>query len=556
MPSTASNNPDTSDLPKHNHTSTRPSQSHDLDVLIVGAGFGGVYALHQFRELGLSVKLYEGASDFGGVWNRSRYPGARVDSELPYYQLSIPQLYNTFTWSERFPGHEELRRYFKHAGKVLDLDKDTCFDTVVLGAEFEGSRWTVHTQDGRETRCNYLIMATGASFKTHRPDFPGMDDYQGQIFHSADFPAQGLDVKGKKVGIVGNGATGVQILQEMAKEDCELTVFIRTPNLCLPMRQRKAENGVVKTAQQPSQEMFETAKETAAGFIIPNMPTSKFNEVPDAEREAKLEELWAAGGFAWLIGGWPELFTDEKVNKYYYDFWAKRVRTRIHDKAKADIVAPLKQHSFVGCKRPSLEQDYYEMVDRSNVQLVDLNVSGIQRFTEKGIASTEKEYELDVIILATGYNNLTGSMTSIDIMGTDGKTPKEKWRNGVSTHLGMMIPKLPNMFLIYSPQSPGALVNGPPSCEIQVDWACAAIQKMREEGVKSIDATEQAARAWHKGIQSTNDATLHSKSESWYMGSNIPGKKREQLVYLGGLQKYTSEIFNALKTWDGFDLSK
>lgn len=556
MPSTALNNPETADFPETSAKSNSPSESHDLDILIVGAGFGGIYALHQYRKLGFSLKLYEGASDYGGVWNRSRYPGARVDSELPYYQLAIPEVYNTFSWTERFPGHEELRRYFKHAGKVLDLERDTCFNTVVTGAEFDGSRWTVFTKDGRKTKCTFLVMATGASFKTHRPDFEGLDDYQGELFHSADFPAGGIDVNGKKVGIIGNGATGVQILQEMAKEECELTAFIRTPNLCLPMHQRKAQNGVVDTAEHADEQTFKKVKDTYTGFVFKDVPETKFHEVPEQEREAKLEELWQTGGFAWLQGGWADYLTDEKVNKYYYDFWASRVRARIHDKSKADIVAPLKQHSYVGCKRPSLEQDYYEMIDRPNVKIVDLNASGIERLTKKGIATAEKEYKLDVVILATGYNNLTGSMTSVDIKGTDGRTPKQQWEDGVSTYLGLMIPKMPNMFLIYSPQSPGALVNGPPCCEIMVDWVSAMIQKMKEEGSKSIEAKEQAARTWHDNIQKESDATLHSKSNSWYMGSNIPGKKREQLIYLGGLQKYSGEIYDALKSGEGFFFEK
>lgn len=555
MPSTASNNPATSDLPAESTESSK-GESHDLDVLIVGGGFGGTYALHQYRKLGYNVKLYEGAADFGGVWNRSRYPGARVDSEVPYYQLSIPEVYDSFQWSERFPGHEELRRYFKHVGKVLDLEKDTCFHTVVTGAEFDGEKWTVETQDSRKTRCTFLVMATGASFKTHRPDFPGLEDFQGELFHSADYPAGGINAKGKKIGLIGNGATGVQIVQEMAKEDCELTVFIRTPNLCLPMHQKKAVNGVIEDARPAESKTFQQAKEASTGFLFENMPKKKWAETPTEEREARLEEIWETGGFAWLQGGWPDLLVDENINKFYYDFWCNRVRARISDKSKADIVAPIKQHSYVGCKRPSLEQNYYEMIDRPNVKLVDLNASGIERLTKTGVATSDHEYELDTVILATGYNNLTGSMTSVDIKGTDGKTPKQKWEDGVSTYLGLMIPQMPNMFLIYSPQSPGALVNGPPICEIMVDWAQAVMQKMKEESLKSVDCTTQAADDWRAEIQKQSDATLHAKSDSWYMGSNIPGKKREQLVYLAGMPTYTGRIYEVLREWEGFVLQK
>ncbi|KIW83662.1 hypothetical protein Z517_02908 [Fonsecaea pedrosoi CBS 271.37] len=527
------------------------------DVLIVGGGFGGMYGLYQFRKMGLRVKLFEAGSDFGGTWYWNRYPGARVDSETPFYSLSIPEVYRKWYFTERFPGHQELRQYFKHIDKTLELSKDAYFNTVVVEAKFdtETDEWHVRTDDGGLAKAKYLVLATGSSYKKHYPDFKDLDKFKGRLIHSALYPEEGLDVKGKKVGVIGSGATGVQIVQELAREDCQLTAFIRTPNVALPMHQRKLTKEEQDDAKNFYQAYLLAAKQCRSGF--PYTPASKtFFEATPEERLEYWEDLWQRGGFSFLISNYREYGTDKAVNREIYQFWAKKVRERIKDPFKRDVLAPLDQGHWFGTKRPSLEQDYYEMIDRDNVTVVDLKATPIVEFTETGVRTSDKLHEFDIVILATGYDSVTGSLKDIGLIGTDGVPLTEKWKEGTYTHLGLAISKMPNMFMVYSPQAPTSLSNGPPIIEMQIDWICDAIRKMKEEGIRYVDAKEEAASKWREDIQKMNALTLHPETNSWYMGANIPGKPREQLLYLAGVDAYDAATKEALKTWDGFEVVK
>ncbi|KIY03363.1 uncharacterized protein Z520_00054 [Fonsecaea multimorphosa CBS 102226] len=527
------------------------------DVLIVGGGFGGIYGLYQFRKMGLRVKLFEAGSDFGGTWYWNRYPGARVDSETPYYSLSIPEVYKNWHFTERFPGHQELRRYFKHIDKTLDLSKDAYFNTVVVEAKFstDTDEWHVRTDDGGLAKAKYLVLATGSSYKKHYPDFKNMDKFKGRLIHSALYPDEGIDVTGKKVGVIGSGATGVQIVQELAREDCQLTAFVRTPNLAQPMQQRKLTKEEQDNAKSFYQAYLQAAKQCLSGFPY-NPATKTFFEATPEERLEYWEELWQRGGFSFLISNYREFLTNKDVNREMYQFWAKKVRARIKDPFKRDVMAPLDQGHWFGTKRPSLEQDYYEMIDRDNVTVVDLKATPIVEFTETGIQTSDKLHEFDIVILATGYDSVTGSLLDIGLIGTDGVPLNEKWKTGTYTYLGLTINKMPNMFMVYSPQAPTSLSNGPPIIEMQIDWICEAIRKMKEEGIRYVDAKEEAAEKWRDDIQKMNEKTLYPETDSWYMGANIPGKPREQLIYLAGLDVYNKSTKEALKTWDGFDVVK
>lgn len=526
------------------------------DILIVGGGMGGMYGLHQFRKLGLSVKLFEAGSDFGGTWHWNKYPGARVDSETPYYGLSIPEVYKTWTYTERFPGHQELRRYFSHVDKTLDLRKDTFFNTIVTEARYVDGEWHVKTDDGGLAKAKYLVLATGSSYKKHFPAFKNLDQYRGRLIHSALYPEDGIDVTGKKVGVVGSGATGVQIVQELAREDCQLTAFIRTPNVALPMHQRKLTQEEQEHAKSFYQAYFDSAKQCRSGFPYNPAPKSFFDATPE-ERQAFWEDLWRRGGFSFLISNYREFLTDKNVNREFYAFWADKVRSRMKNPYKRDVLAPLNQGHWFGTKRPSLEQDYYEMIDRDNVTVVDLKATPIQEFEEHGIRTEDgKLHEFDVVILATGYDAVTGSLKDIGLVDADGVPLTEKWQNGTYTYLGLTIDRMPNMFMVYSPQAPTSLSNGPPIIEIQIDWIAVAIKKMREEGVKSIEPQFAAAEKWRDDIQKMNDMTLYPETDSWYMGANVPGKPREQLIYLAGVDEYARVTSEALKEWTGFNVVK
>ncbi|KAH0841817.1 Cyclopentanone 1,2-monooxygenase [Fonsecaea pedrosoi] len=525
----------------------------DIDVVVVGGGFGGMYAVYKLRQLGLSVKLFEAGSDFGGTWFWNRYPGARVDSESPYYGLSIPELWRTWDWSERFPDHNEIRRYFAHVDKVLDLSKDAFFNTIITEATWDGGRWTTKTQDGAVITSKYFVAATGSTYKQYYPDFKNLRDYKGILIHSGSFPSHRVDYSGKKVAVIGNGATGVQIVQETAKEDCQLTVFIRTPNIAFPMRQRK-----LPVEEQESAKVFYAAYYQAAklsrGGIPYNPATTSIWAVSPEEREAYFEELWRRGGFSFSSSNYRDLIVDKRANALVYEFWLKKVRERVTDPHKAAVVAPLTQPHFFGTKRPSLEQDYYEMIDRPNVTVVDLKTHPIVEFRETGILTTEKLHEFDIVILATGFDSVTGSLTTMGLTDKAGVPLSTKWKDGVYTHLGLTICGMPNLFMVYSPQAPTSLSNGPPIIEIQVDWIADAVAKMRAENVVSIEARPAAAQRWHDDIQRANSRTLFPYTDSWYMGANIPGKPREQLLYLDGVARYAEVCKAALETWDGFDV--
>ena len=472
--------------------------------------------MYKFRKLGFTPKLIEAGSYFGGTWHWNRYPGARVDSEFPTYQLSMPECYKTWDFSERFPDHHELREYFKHVDKTLSLSKDCYFNTIVTECRYENDRWNLQLHNGGSASCKYLMLCTGSSYKKHYPDFKDMDEYRGQLVHSAIFPEGGLDLKGKSVALVGNGATGVQILQEIAKEECEVTAYIRTPNIALPMVQRRLTLAEQHSYKSFYDMVFESAKQTRSGFPV-NTVSQGFWDVSEEERLKHWEDIWQRGGFAFLLSNYRDFLTDKKANKLLYEFWAEKTRQRIKSPVKRDIVCPIEQPHYFGTKRPCLEQDYYESLDRNNVTLIDLKKNPISHFTETGIVteglSGVRNY--DIVILATGYDSLTGSLMDLNMYDKNGKKLQDKWDEGIYTYLGLMIDGMPNAFMVYSPQAPTSLSNGPPIIEIQVDWAADAVKKMRDEGIVYIDPVWEESNKWRQGIQDMNDMTLFPFTDSW-----------------------------------------
>jgi cation diffusion facilitator CzcD-associated flavoprotein CzcO len=312
------------------------------DVIVIGAGFSGLYALHKVRQLGLSVKVIDAGSDFGGTWHWNRYPGARVDTEAPLYALSIPELWKNWTWSERFPAHDELRRYFQFAGATLDTYKDTHFKTIVDGAVYRNNQWNLKIRGGGAATCTYLILSTGSSYKTHFPQFMDLDKYQGQLIHSALYPEAGIDVKGKRVAVIGSGASGIQVVQELAKQDCDLTQYVRTPNIALPMANRQFSAGEQETGKNFYEMLYRNVRNHQSGFPY-NAPKGSFGELTKDERNAQLEYLWDRSGFVFLTGNHRDYLLDRETNKFFYDFWLEKTRARIRDDEKREILAPVEQ---------------------------------------------------------------------------------------------------------------------------------------------------------------------------------------------------------------------
>lgn len=382
------------------------------DAIIVGAGLSGCSMLYRLRKLNLDARILESGKDFGGVWHWNRYPGARVDSEWPFYQLSIPEVYRDWKFSERFSDHNEIRSYFSHLDTQLDLRKSAYFEAHVTSAvrDEKSNEWTVKCKQGHVARCKYLVLCTGLLHRTHIPIFPGSERYKGEIHHTGAWPKK-LDVKGKKIGIIGAGATAVQVTQSLSKEAAHLTVFMRRPSYCLPMGQREITEREQSSWKAYYKILFQAGRQSGTGFPTNHLLKSAM-DVSDEDRERYFEEIWARGAFNFQIQNYYDIVRNEESNRKVYDFWAKKVRQRIKNPGKADLMAPKEPPYFFGTKRAPLEQDYYECIDRENVALIDLTKTPIKEFNETGIllSSTETpQLDLDVVVLATGFDAFTGS---------------------------------------------------------------------------------------------------------------------------------------------------
>ncbi|KAL1994524.1 hypothetical protein VTN49DRAFT_1994 [Thermomyces lanuginosus] len=524
------------------------------DCLIVGAGFGGLYLLIHLRKLGYRCRIYEQGTDLGGTWHWNHYPGARVDSEIPVYEFSMPEAWKDWTWTEKYPDWREIRRYFQHIENVFDVKKDVEFHKKVVGAQFDTARqtWNIHTEDGQTTNAKFFLVCTGMAAKRYIPDFPGLETFKGEIHHSSNWPEEGVDVRGKRAAVIGTGASGVQICQEWAKEADELIVFQRTPNLALPMRQAKLTAAEQKARKSTYPDFFRYRETTFAGFQYDFSNTFTFDVSPE-EREAFYESLYQRGGFAFWIANFADLLYDLKANREAYNFWAKKTRARITDPAKRDLLAPLEPIHPFGTKRPSLEQDYYEMLDKPHVKIVNVRQHKIAEVKPEGIVTSDGVlHEVDVIALATGFDAVSGSMMKMGLKSTTGMLLADEWKDGVNTYLGLAHHGYPNMFFLYGAHGPTAYSNGPSSIEMQARWIIDAIQKIVNSGLKSVEPTPEAEKLWKEKINSLSDMTLLPLADSWYMGANIPGKKREQLSFAGGLPMYEQDIRAALENWDGF----
>ncbi|KAF9259345.1 FAD/NAD(P)-binding domain-containing protein [Marasmius fiardii PR-910] len=433
------------------------------DVLIVGAGFGGVYTLHRLRQLGCSVKVFEAGSGFGGIWFWNCYPGARVDSNVPLYELSIEELWKDWTWSEKFPGYAELREYFHHVDTKLDLKKDIHFNTRVVSAHYDTriDRWDVKAEDGTVVRPRFLLLCLGFAAKKYIPPFTGLENFQGICHHTAAWPQEGVPLEGKRVAVIGTGATGVQVIQEVGPIAGHLTVFQRTPNTALPMAQSKLDKRLQQKRKPLYPTMYRRRLQTFTGYDLNFYPHDLFSVSPE-ECRLYMEDLWGRGGVHFIASNYQDVIINEDANKVAYDFWKEKVRERLHDPVTQEILAPtVPPHPF-GTKRPSLEQTYYEVYNQPNVKLVNLQANPIAEITSDAIITGDGvRHEVDVIVLATGFDSVTGGITQIDIRGVDGTTIKDKWASGVYTNLGMTTANFPNMFFTYGPQAPTALSNGP-----------------------------------------------------------------------------------------------
>ena len=526
----------------------------ELDAVIVGAGFSGIYALHRLRDqLHVKVKILEAGPPgaIGGVWYWNNYPGARVDMETPYYSFGngFEEVWRTWNWSEEYASQKEMNAYFQHVDKVMSVSKDCIFNARVKGAEFDvdTARWTLQTEHGPTVVAKYIIPATGLSSKQHVPEWKGIESFQGSIYYPSSWPSEGVDVKGKRVAIIGTGATGVQIIQDWAKEAGELFVFLRTPNPCLPMCQKKYDPAKQEQTKQDVAKIFASFRDNGT-MLKWEVPTKKYAEQTREEWEKVLNELYDIGGLGFWVASTSDWAIDAESNRFLYDFWASKTRKRIRDPVKRDLLAPLEPAKPFGTKRISLEQDYFEQFNRPNVHVVDVKTDPIMEVRPRGIVTESNNlYEVDVIVIATGYDAYVGGLFNLGIRDTSGVELRERWKNGVLSYLGVMVPGFPNLFIAYGAQTPAATTCAPMFIECQAGWIRDMIRKVEETpDIKYVEVRPESAQAWREDTMALARDTLFVKATSWYNGANIPGKPVEILIHLGAYSQYKQRCIDSL----------
>ena len=496
-----------------------------FDAVVVGAGIGGMYMLHRLRGAGLRAIVFEAGDDVGGTWYWNRYPGARCDVESVEYSYGFSEeLAQEWEWTERYAGQPEILRYLRHVADRFGLRSEIRFETSVTQAVFDAatSRWRVTTDRGDDVSTQFLIMATGSLSAANLPTIDGMEDFGGDIYHTGRWPQGEVALAGKRVGVVGTGSSGIQAIPVIAEEARELTVFQRTASYTVPAHNRPLDPAVVAEfkADYPGLRARNRAMPGALGARW-NWNTKSALEVDDGERDAEYEKRWQIGGFA-FVGAFTDTSTNKQANEYAAEFVRGKIRGIVTDPAVAELLSP--RHT-ISCKRICLDTRYFETFNRPNVHIVDV-AGGIERITPTGLRAGGVDYDLDVIVFATGFDAMTGSLTRIDIKGRDGVTLASEWEGGPVTYLGLGVPGFPNLFIMAGPGSPSVLANMFVALEHHADWVTECIQYLRAQGAEFIEAEPEAAAAWVDHVNEVAGRTLYPTCNSWYLGANIPGKKR------------------------------
>jgi cyclohexanone monooxygenase len=510
----------------------------DVDAVIVGAGFAGLYQLWRLRQRGFSVRVFEAGAGVGGTWHWNRYPGARCDVESVYYSYSFsPELDQEWTWSERYAAQPEILRYLEHVTHKFGLDRDITFSTRVRAARFDTGRqaWTVTTDTGESVGCRFLIMATGCLSVPKEPDIPGVGRFTGAVYHTSRWPHEGVDFTGLRVAVIGTGSSAVQSIPLIAEQAAWLTVFQRTPSYCMPARNRPltaAETAAIRADYPEIRALLPT---TLAGMPTRGAARSAL-EVTADERDEVFWEGWNIGGLTGLTGAFTDIIISQAANDFAAGFIRARIAETVTDPATAAALQP-RSYPF-GTKRPCLDTGYYETFNRPNVSLVDLRATPLEEITETGLRTTRDSYEFDAIVFATGFDAMTGALSAIDIRGRDGVSLREAWAAGPVSLLGLAIAGFPNLFTITGPMSPSVLSNMVVSIEQHVDWISDCLTYLRDNGLGVIEATPQAQADWVGHVADVAGATLYPKADSWYIGANVPGKPRVFMAYIGGVGVY------------------
>src|SRR4029450_11951031 len=511
------------------------SATQNFDAVVIGAGFSGMYMLKSLRDkLGLKVRVYEVGETDGGTWYWNRYPGAHCDSDSYIYCFTWDkQLLQEWEWSERSPEQPEILRYLEHVATRHDLKRDIQFNTRVTGATFDEKTnvWTVRTDHGEEVTARYLIAAVGSLSHTNMPQFKGLEKFKGKWYHTSRFPHGGADFTAKRVGVVGTGATAVQAIPDIAQQAKHLTVFQRTANYCVPARNGKVDPDVVRARKADYDGVIQRIRASPFGQEHYFTPKSALEATPE-EREREFDRMWDAGGFAFWLANYQDMFVNQQANDLCADYIKRNIRKTVKDPVVAEKLIP-KGYAY-GTKRQPLDTNYYETFNKDNVLLVDAATDGdIEEITEQGIRAGGKEYACDIIVFATGFDAMTGSLKALNLQGRDGRTLDQEWVDGPHTYLGISVAGFPNFFTITGPQSPSVLSNMPVSIEQHVEWITDCIDYIRKSGKTTIEAMPQTQEQWVAHVNEVVNMTLMPGANSWYMGANIPGKPRVFLPYLG-----------------------
>ena len=508
-----------------------------MDAVIVGAGFAGLYMLHKLRGQGMTAHLYEAAPEVGGTWYWNRYPGARCDVESLDYSYSFDDdLQQEWKWTERYPAQPEILAYLKHVADRFDLRRDISLNTKVTEAHYDSGNatWQVRTDTGETTTANHLILATGCLSVPKKPELPGLGNFRGPVYHTAEWPESGVDFTGLRVGVFGTGSSGVQAIPEIAKQALELTVFQRTPAYSVPAFNGPLDPEKEREVKANYAERRRQNRLSEAGVVRGDNPQCAY-DVDAEQRRREYESRWDKGGFG-ILGAYADLMADQAANDTAADFIRGKISEMVHDQELAERLKP--RDYALGTKRICVDTNYYDTYNSGHVTLVDLRSTPLETITEKGVRTSDGEVELDALVLATGFDAMTGAVNRIDIRGRDGLVLKEKWAHGPRTYLGVGTAGFPNLFMLAGPGSPSVLTNMVTAIEQHVEWTADCLAHLRDHSYRSIEATPEAEDEWVNHVNEVADMTLFPKAASWYMGANVPGKPRIFMPYAGGFVTY------------------
>ena len=539
-------------------TDSMSVKSADVDVVVVGGGgVAGLYLLYRLRGLGLNVTAFEAGSDVGGTWYWNRYPGCRCDVDSLEYSYSFANdLQQEWHWPERYGTQPEILKYVNHVADRFDLRRYIQFNTRVTSVVFDANSnlWSVTTDQNDMIRATFCVMATGNLSTPRKPDFPGIDDFEGEWYHTGLWPHEGVDFTGLRVGVIGTGSSGVQSIPYIAAQAQHLHVFQRTANFSLPARNgpMNVQTELTHKAEYPARR--KAAYDTPFGIAGYPPPDKSALEVPADERDQIYEDKWAEGGSISFLYAFNDLLTNKAANDTASEFVRQKIRSMVKDQEVAELLAP---HTHpMGTKRLILDTNYYETYNRDNVALVDVKSAPIEEITKTGLRTAQAGYELDAIVFATGFDAMTGAMLDIDIRVKDGASLKETWSAGPRTYLGLMIAGFPNLFTITGPGSPGVKSNMMLSIEQHTNWIVDCLQHLRSRHHRRIEVEPEAEESWVAHVREVADSTLYPLANSWYMGANIPGKPLIFMPYVGGVQLYKKKCDEVVANgYEGFSIS-